>query len=51
MKGLIIENKPSVCLYCVLCAVNWQFSVVEICEKKGAYGYKEKPLCVKSGVH
>lgn len=51
MKELIIQNKLCVCLYSALSAVNWQFSVVDICEIKEAYCYKEKPLCVKPGVH
>ena len=57
IKELIIQNKPSVRLYSFslsLSAVNWQFSVVDICEIKEACCYKEKPLFslrVKPGVH
>lgn len=51
MKELIILNKPCVCLYSALPGVNCQFSVVDICEIKEAYSYKEKPLCVKPAVH
>lgn len=51
MKELIIQNKLCVCLYSALSAVNWQFSVVDICEIKEAYCYKEKPLRVKPAVH
>lgn len=51
MKRLIIENEPSVCLRSALCVVNWQFSVVDICEIKVAYCYKEKSLFLKPGAH
>lgn len=53
MKELIIQNKlcVCVCVYSALSAVNWQFSVVDICEIKKAFCYKEKPNCVKLWVH
>lgn len=44
-------NNPSVCLYSALWAVNWQFTVVDICEIKEADFYEEKPHCVKPGAH
>ncbi|TKS80689.1 Teneurin-4 [Collichthys lucidus] len=49
MKELIIQYKPSVCLYSALSVVNWQFSVVDICEIKQTRCYKEKLLSQSAG--
>lgn len=53
MKKLIIQNKPSMCLYSTSLPVNWQFSAVDMCEIKEACCYKEQALfhSVKPGVH